>query len=155
MVRLVDSTAMPALEFVAIPVLPMGKFAGRARLRGIARRYLHELHLTFGRLEGQTFADDAPDPAGKQALHAFWPFFILKEIRAQLLDDVRISRCLLEYFIQSMIDAASDLSLHSGFERFKAFAPQIEAQDVAALSDRKSTRLNSSHEIPSRMPSSA
>ena len=32
-----------------------------------------------------------------------------------------------------MIDAASDLGLHPGFERVKTIASQIEAQNVAAL----------------------
>ena len=32
---------------------------------------------------------------------------------------------------------------------------QAEIEQEAAAADRKSTRLNSSHEIPSRMPSSA
>ena len=31
----------------------------------------------------------------------------------------------------------------------------LKIEDVETLLDRKSTRLNSSHEIPSRMPSSA
>ena len=33
--------------------------------------------------------------------------------------------------------------------------PQDTVDEVAFIGDRKSTRLNSSHEIPSRMPSSA
>ena len=33
--------------------------------------------------------------------------------------------------------------------------PHLEEIDTACREDRKSTRLNSSHEIPSRMPSSA
>ena len=32
---------------------------------------------------------------------------------------------------------------------------QTRSKDIASLLDRKSTRLNSSHEVPSRMPSSA
>ena len=34
-------------------------------------------------------------------------------------------------------------------------AALISREVISALLDRKSTRLNSSHEIPSRMPSSA
>ena len=36
-----------------------------------------------------------------------------------------------------------------------ARGPRTVLQRLTALVDRKSTRLNSSHEIPSRMPSSA
>ena len=36
-----------------------------------------------------------------------------------------------------------------------AFYSRVTPEDVPEIVDRKSTRLNSSHEIPSRMPSSA
>ena len=50
---------------------------------------------------------------------------------------------------QDMLTAA----LRGVVERFRLQGERLG--DVAALTDRKSTRLNSSHEIPSRMPSSA
>ena len=43
---------------------------------------------------------------------------------------------------ERILDAAKNVFLDRGFEG-------------ASMEDRKSTRLNSSHEIPSRMPSSA
>ena len=46
----------------------------------------------------------------------------------------------------------------SGYYRWLNAEPvriKRESQDRADFEDRKSTRLNSSHEIPSRMPSSA
>ena len=59
------------------------------------------------------------------------------------------------------------ITRRSGFEHVQSFKTLVEAEtffiaeaaDIGRLSDeegdRKSTRLNSSHEIPSRMPSSA
>ena len=38
---------------------------------------------------------------------------------------------------------------------FNTVGPKVLGQVTTKLLDRKSTRLNSSHEIPSRMPSSA
>ena len=38
---------------------------------------------------------------------------------------------------------------------YRGFDDPAFATDMEKLEDRKSTRLNSSHEIPSRMPSSA
>ena len=63
MVRLVVSATVHALELVALPVLATGEETPAACLRGVPGRDLHKLHLAFGRLEGQPFADDAPDPA--------------------------------------------------------------------------------------------
>ena len=50
-----------------------------------------------------------------------------------------------------------DVQLQVGKETFKVHRLVLAASSpyFAALLDRKSTRLNSSHEIPSRMPSSA
>ena len=50
--------------------------------------------------------------------------------------------------------------LYRGAEYIVDFLPKLKvetvvADDIAETADRKSTRLNSSHEIPSRMPSSA
>ena len=45
--------------------------------------------------------------------------------------------------------------LTDGAARVKWCATHPPADSVAVLSDRKSTRLNSSHFVPSRMPSSA
>ena len=47
---------------------------------------------------------------------------------------------------------AENIPYEPWYEKHKATAEQIEKQKKQ---DRKSTRLNSSHEIPSRMPSSA
>ena len=38
---------------------------------------------------------------------------------------------------------------------FNTLLEELEWRGLISQSDRKSTRLNSSHEIPSRMPSSA
>ena len=41
------------------------------------------------------------------------------------------------------------------FNKMYALYPEQRAEGEILMEDRKSTRLNSSHEIPSRMPSSA
>ena len=41
------------------------------------------------------------------------------------------------------------------YEKLRTSAPDTPAAKDLTEGDRKSTRLNSSHEIPSRMPSSA
>ena len=55
---------------------------------------------------------------------------------------------------KSTIGNRSDIE-HVRIENLQAFYHRYYRPDNAVLTDRKSTRLNSSHEIPSRMPSSA
>ena len=53
------------------------------------------------------------------------------------------------------IDDLTALGQRMREARKKKDLTQQELADLSHVSDRKSTRLNSSHEIPSRMPSSA
>ena len=59
----------------------------------------------------------------------------------------------------SAFETAGDEWRVEAFSRSAVLSPDLSARlalaAAAAIGDRKSTRLNSSHEIPSRMPSSA
>ena len=67
-----------------------------------------------------------------------------QDIKDKLIDD--LTNRLQEQINRALINALND-------EQFKEFEKLVDAED--AEKDRKSTRLNSSHEFVSRMPSSA
>ena len=76
-----------------------------------------------------------------------------------IAEDGAYSRLLRWYYANERPLPNDDQALASicriGLAEWQAIAPKIKASYRDWETDRKSTRLNSSHEIPSRMPSSA
>ena len=70
----------------------------------------------------------------------------LNEMRNDLLEKERPTDIVDEVLLK-VIDAPA--------KKVRIFGGPEKSEDFLGRGDRKSTRLNSSHEIPSRMPSSA
>ena len=76
---------------------------------------------------------------------------ILKKENRVFTGKMLYERLLLEYNLQMEMAAGSYVIAMTSIGDTKEGMDRL----LSALLDRKSTRLNSSHEIPSRMPSSA
>ena len=78
----------------------------------------------------------------------------IKDIEKTTNHDVKA----VEYWIKNQVSHDPELAKASEFVHFGCTSEDINNTSHALMlteGDRKSTRLNSSHEIPSRMPSSA
>ena len=108
------------------------------RLKGGVLKLIHE-----------NFGEDVPvydlDVSSDESVNAFF-----ERVR-QHTDKVD---CLLHSVAFAPKEALGGSFLETGREAFK-ISLDISAYSLVALSDRKSTRLNSSHRSLSRMPSSA
>ena len=79
------------------------------------------------------------------------------------LQELKDSQKEFKVEVQDIKDAVAEVAknisaLHGKFDQYNNFNQRLFNYDASYRdweTDRKSTRLNSSHEIPSRMPSSA
>ena len=89
---------------------------------------------------------------------AFWGTWVAQLVKCPTSAQVMISRLMILSFVLGSLLTAQSLEPASD-----SLSPSLSVPSPLmvclylslSLSDRKSTRLNSSHEIPSRMPSSA
>ena len=92
-----------------------------------------------------------PTPVGNLEDMTFRAIKVLKEVDLILAEDTRTSGILLKHFeIKNAMQSHHKFNEHKTVE---SVVNRIKAGETVA--DRKSTRLNSSHTRPSRMPSSA
>ena len=75
----------------------------------------------------------------------------------ELAEDIREDGLENNLLVRKIENDRYEVELIGGERRYSAILRNIEYGDrtYEYIPDRKSTRLNSSHEIPSRMPSSA
>ena len=147
----------------------------RARLEGLRRDQNRTLYVfdvrdpaeyEAGHIAGATSAP------GGQLVQATDQYIGTLGARVVLVDDLEVRAAMTGSWLRQMGYADVFVLVEKGTETGWPAPPMLQAdkapEDVAldcaglaalllrqAATDRKSTRLNSSHEIPSRMPSSA
>ena len=84
---------------------------------------------------------------------------VRKDLTKKIKEGANVPVYVLEYLLGMYCATDDEKAIEDGVETVKKiladnFVRPDEAEKIKSK-DRKSTRLNSSHEIPSRMPSSA
>ena len=95
-----------------------------------------------------------PTPIGNRDDMSYRMIQTLKEVDLIAAEDTRNTGLLLKHF--EISTPQTSFHEHNAMEKIPDLLAHLESgKDLAQVSDRKSTRLNSSHITRSRMPSSA
>ena len=125
----------------------------------VIRLRVNELWLPSGRLDRLVPVDTALGPAMNSMSAKTAGEFVDANILVYAFDaSAGAKHAKAEQLLERLWDAGTGCMSVQVLQEFFVAVTRKVAQPLSideAIEDRKSTRLNSSHEIPSRMPSSA